>query len=71
MNNQKNWALKGTFFECCRVLDGHCGLWFGRDLPNACANLETYEITEGQIQKRRYERYHIDVSPGRHRPDIG
>ena len=50
MTTGKNWALKGTFFECCRVLDGHCGLWFGRDLPNACTNLETYEIKEGQIQ---------------------
>jgi hypothetical protein len=50
MTTGKNWALKGTFFECCRVLDGHCGLWFGRDLPNACANLETYEIKEGHIQ---------------------
>lgn len=50
METRKNWALKGTFFECCRVLDGHCALWFGRDLPIACANLETYEIREGQIQ---------------------
>jgi hypothetical protein len=50
MNTRKDWELKGTFFECCRVLDGHCALWFGRDLPKACANLETYEIQEGQIQ---------------------
>ena len=50
MTTRNDWTLKGTFFECCRVLDGHCGLWFGRDLPNACANLETYEIKEGQIQ---------------------
>jgi hypothetical protein len=50
MTTRNDWILKGTFFECCRVLDGHCGLWFGRDLPNACANLETYEIKEGQIQ---------------------
>ena len=50
MSIQNNWMLKGTFFECCRVEDGHCGLWFGRDLPKACANLETYQIQEGQIQ---------------------
>ena len=50
MTTGNNWTLEGTFFECCRVLDGHCGLWFGRDLPNACANLETYVIKEGQIQ---------------------
>jgi hypothetical protein len=50
MSTRKDWGLKGTFFECCRVLDGHCGLWFGRDLPKACANLETFQIKEGQIQ---------------------
>jgi hypothetical protein len=50
MNNRKDWALKGTFYECCRVLDGHCGLWFNRELPQACANLLTYQIKEGQIQ---------------------
>ena len=47
---QNDWMLKGTFFECCRIEDGHCALWFGRDLPKACANLETYQIQEGQIQ---------------------
>jgi len=50
MSTRKDWDLNGTFFECCRVVDGHCALWFGRDLPKACANLETYEIREGQIQ---------------------
>jgi len=45
-----NWMLKGTFFECCRIEDGHCALWFGRDLPKPCANLETYQIKEGHIQ---------------------
>jgi len=50
MNEKKNWALKGVFYECCRVEDGHCALWFGRDLPRACANMATYQITEGHIQ---------------------
>jgi hypothetical protein len=50
MTSQQNWMLKGTFFECCRALDGHCGLWFGRELPNACANVLTYQIKEGHIQ---------------------
>ena len=50
MTTQKDWTVKGTFYECCRVLDGHCGLWFGRDLPEACANLMTYQIKEGHIQ---------------------
>ena len=50
MNEKKNWVLKGIFYECCRVEDGHCALWFGRDLPTACANMATYQITEGHIQ---------------------
>jgi len=50
MNEEKNWTLKGIFYECCRVEDGHCALWFGRDLPRACANMATYQITEGHIQ---------------------
>ncbi|MGD9118111.1 MAG: DUF1326 domain-containing protein [Dehalococcoidia bacterium] len=50
MTAQKGWRLKGTFYECCRVEDGHCGLWFGRDLPRPCANLATYQIKEGEIQ---------------------
>lgn len=49
MTIQNNWILKGTFYECCRVEDGHCALWFGRDLPRACSNLVTYQIKEGQI----------------------
>jgi len=50
MAAQSDWTLKGTFFECCRVEDGHCALWFGRDLPKPCTNLETYQIQEGRIR---------------------
>lgn len=50
MNEKKDWVLKGIFYECCRVEDGHCALWLGRDLPRACANMATYQITEGRIQ---------------------
>ena len=49
MASQKTWALKGVFYECCRM-EGHCPLWFGRDLwEKPCANLATHEIKEGQI----------------------
>jgi hypothetical protein len=47
---EKGWSLNGVFYECCRVEDGHCALWFGRDLPRACINMATYQITQGQIQ---------------------
>ena len=49
MTEKQGWKLKGTFYECCRVLDGQCGLQFGRDLPHTCACLTTYQIKEGQI----------------------
>jgi hypothetical protein len=49
MVNRDHWLLKGTFYECCRIEDGHCALWFGRNLPKACTNLATYEIREGHV----------------------
>ena len=52
MTARKYWTLEGTFYECCRVLDGHCALWFGRDLPEACANLLTYQIKEAVTRLR-------------------
>jgi hypothetical protein len=50
MEEKKDWTLKGTFYECCRALDGQCGLQFGREMPHTCACLTTYQIREGQIQ---------------------
>ncbi len=50
MTAQKKWTLKGNFYECCRM-EGHCPIWFGRDLwDEPCVNFVTYEIEEGQIQ---------------------
>lgn len=46
----KNWLLKGTFFECCKALDGQCGLQFDREMPHPCGCLTTYQIKEGHIQ---------------------
>jgi hypothetical protein len=50
MEGEKGWTLKGTFYECCRALDGQCGLQFDREMPHPCGCLATYEIKEGQIQ---------------------
>jgi hypothetical protein len=50
MEKKEGWTLKGTFYECCRALDGQCGLQFGREMPHPCACLATYQIKEGQIQ---------------------
>jgi len=49
MSEKRNWQIKGKFYESCRT-EGHCPLWFGRDLwEKPCVNFETYEIEEGQI----------------------
>ncbi len=49
MNSQNNWSLKGVFYECCRT-EGHCPLWFGRDLwDKPCTNFVTWQVIEGQI----------------------
>ncbi len=50
MADKKGWKLKGTFYECCRALDGQCGLQFDREMPHACSCLTTYRIEEGHIQ---------------------
>jgi hypothetical protein len=48
MMSLNDWSIKGVFYECC-LMEGHCSLWFGRDLRNPCRNLITYQITEGNI----------------------
>lgn len=49
MNDYK-WSLQGTYYECCRA-NGNCPLTFGRDMIDGpCANLATYQVTEGQIE---------------------
>jgi hypothetical protein len=50
MGKKEGWTLKGTFYECCRALDGQCGLQFGREMPHPCGCLATYQIKAGQIQ---------------------
>ena len=50
VTNEKAWALRGNYYECCRM-EGQCPIWFGRDLwKEPCTNLATYQIQEGQIQ---------------------
>jgi len=50
MTDQKGWSLKGVVYECCRS-EGHCPLWFGRDMwhDKPCVSFTTYQIQEGQI----------------------
>jgi hypothetical protein len=46
---KKGFFLKGETYECCRT-EGHCPLWFGRDLwDKPCVHLQAYLIKEGQV----------------------
>ena len=50
MTRQRNWALRGIYYECCRS-EGQCPLIFRRDLwGGPCTNFATYQVTEGHIQ---------------------
>ncbi len=42
------WSMKGVWFETCAA-EGHCSLWFGRDLAEPCKSFQTFLIQEGQI----------------------
>lgn len=67
MSLQDSWSLKGVFYECCRM-EGHCPLWFGRDLwDKPCTNLITYQITEGHVGNLDMEGINIIIE----QTDIG
>jgi hypothetical protein len=42
------WSMKGSWFETCAA-EGHCSLWFGRDLEEPCTSFQVFKIDEGQI----------------------
>ena len=47
---ENRWSVKGVHYECCRT-EGHCPLWFGRDLwKDPCVNLRTFHIRKGHIK---------------------
>lgn len=50
MKEKEGWMLEGVFYECCRALEGQCGLQFGREMPHPCGCLAAYQINKGQIQ---------------------
>lgn len=48
LNIQPGWQLRGTWYEAC-ASEGHCPLYFGRDMESPCRNFAVYDIKEGQI----------------------
>lgn len=45
---ESGWQLRGVWYEGC-ASEGHCSLYFGRDMESPCRNFAVYDIREGQI----------------------
>ena len=43
-----NWNIKGVWYEACAA-EGHCSMYFGRDLEAPCKSFQLFEIKEGKI----------------------
>ena len=43
-----SWIVKGVWYEACAA-EGHCSLYFGRDLEAPCKSFMVFDIREGQI----------------------
>ncbi|MFW9999121.1 MAG: DUF1326 domain-containing protein [Candidatus Hodarchaeota archaeon] len=43
-----NWNVKGVWYEACAA-EGHCSLYFGRDLEAPCKSFQLFQINEGKI----------------------
>ena len=43
-----NWNIIGTWYEACAA-EGHCSMYFGRDLETPCKSFQLFQINEGKI----------------------
>ena len=43
-----SWNMKGLWYEACAA-EGHCSLYFGRDLEESCKSFQFFQIDEGKI----------------------
>ncbi len=43
-----NWSTKGVWYEAC-ASEGHCSLYFGRDLESPCKSFQVFQFTEGKL----------------------
>jgi len=46
--NRLPWKMGGTWYEACAA-EGHCSMYFGRDLEAPCKSFQLFQIKEGQI----------------------
>ena len=42
------WQVKGTYNEACAA-EGHCPLYFGRDVENGCRYYMVFRIEDGEV----------------------
>jgi hypothetical protein len=42
------WKMVGTWYEACAA-EGHCSMYFGRDMEAPCKSFQLFEIKEGFI----------------------
>ena len=49
-----NWNIKGVWYEACAA-EGHCSMYFGRDLEDPCKSFQLFQINEGKI-------HNVDIS---------
>jgi len=43
-----SWNTKGVWYEAC-ASEGHCSLYFGRDLESPCKSFQVFQFEEGKI----------------------
>ena len=43
-----SWNSKGNWYEAC-ASEGHCSLYFGRDLEEPCKSFQLFQFEEGKI----------------------
>jgi len=42
------WKMKGVWYEGCAA-EGHCPMYFGRDMEAPCKSFQVFQIKEGKI----------------------
>ncbi len=42
------WNVKGVWYEACAA-EGHCSMYFGRDMESPCKSFQLFQIIEGKI----------------------
>ena len=42
------WSIKGDWYESCAA-EGHCSMYFGRDMEAPCKSFQFFNIIEGKI----------------------